>query len=181
MNKKVAIMLVAGLLIGLLIGLAIGYTASPGVVDTSELEQKIGNLEAQVADLQNQIMEKEALIESLEEQIEELEALVPPLTKGEWNTITTFTGSASKTTELFYIPSGTWRIDWSYVGGTLAVFSFFVYPEGETVMFVESLSTMGPSQSDTTYVYEGPDNFYIKLTCANIDQWTLTIEAFIPE
>jgi len=130
--------------------------------------------------LQNQVADRDTQIASLQAQIEELEALVPPLTKGEWNAITTFTGSTSKTTELFHIPSGTWRINWTYTDGALAVFGFFVYPEGETVMYVESLSTMGPSQSDTTNIYEGPSNFYIKLSAANIDEWTLTIEAFIP-
>jgi cell division protein FtsB len=173
-------MLIIGIVIGLLIGLAAGYGAAPKGVDTTELEQKISDLEAQVANLQNQVANKDTQIADLQAQIEELEALVPPLKKGEWNTITTFTGSTGKTTELFYIPSGTWRINWTYTNGALAVFGFFVYPEGETVLFVESLSTMGPSQSDTTYIYEGPGNYYIKLTVANIVEWTLTIEAFIP-
>jgi len=33
------------------------------------------------------------------------------LKRGKWNTIIEFMGSASKTTELFYIPSDTWRIN----------------------------------------------------------------------
>lgn len=173
-------MLMIGIIVGLLIGLAIGYGAAPKGVDTTALEQRISDLEAQVATLQNQVADRDAQIASLQAQIEELEALVPPLTKGEWNTIITFTGSTDKTTELFYIPSGTWRINWTYTNGDLAAFGFFVYPEGETVLYVESVSADGPSQSDTTYIYEGPGNYYIKLLATNIVQWTLTIEAFIP-
>ena len=172
--------LIVGIIVGLLVGLGVGYAVAPKGEDTAELQQRVSDLEAQVATLQNQVADRDAQIASLQAQIEELEALVPPLTKGEWNTITTFTGSTYKTTELFNIPSGTWRINWTYTDGELAALSFFVYPEGETVMFVGSLYTTGPSQSDTTYIYEGPDNFYIELTAANLDQWTLTIEAFIP-
>jgi len=173
--------LVIGLIGGLIGGLAVGYNVAPlgAGTDTTALEQRISQLEGQVSTLESQIQEKNTQIADLQSQIEELEVLVPPLTKGEWNTITTFTGSASKTTELFYIPSGTWRINWTYTGGSLAVFGFFVYPEGETVMFVESLSTMGSSQSDTTYIYEGLGNFYVKLV-VSVDEWTLTVEAFVP-
>ena len=176
-GKAIAI----GLIIGLVIGMLLGYIVAPKGGDTSELEQQINQLEQQVTDLQNQLESKNAQISNLQSQIEELEALIPPLRRGEWNTIITFTGSTGKTTELFHIPSGTWRINWTYTGGELAVFGFFVYPEGETVMYVETLTTMGPSQSDTTYIYEGPGNFYIKLSAANIEEWALTIEAFVPE
>ena len=182
MEMKLIAFLTIGLVLGLIGGLAVGYTVAPKAVDTdtTALEQQINQLQGQVSTLQNQIQEKDSQISNLTSQIAELEQLVPPLTKGEWNTIKTFTGSASKTTEVFYIPSETWRINWTYTGGSLAVFGFFVYPEGETVLFVESLSTMGSSQSDVTYIYEGPESFYVKLIVANIDQWTLTVQAFVP-
>ena len=48
-------------------------------------------------------------------------------------------------------------------------------------MYIETLMTMGPSQSDTTYIYKGPGNYYIKVSAANIEEWTLTIEAFVLE
>jgi len=173
--------LVIGLVMGLIIGSGTGYLVAPRGADTTALEQQISELEGQIESLQGQIEEKDTQIANLQSQIEELESLIPPLRKGEWNVIATFTGSTDKTTELFHIPSGTWRINWTYTGGELAVFGFFVYPEGETTLYVESLATMGSSQSDTTYIYDGPGNFYIQLSAANIEEWTLTIEAFIPE
>lgn len=192
---KTMIMALVGTFIGLLGGLVVGYSFAPLLQSAQEqvsqnqitdFQNQISDLQGQVDTLQNQIQEKDSQISTLtsqiadlEQQIDVLEQLVPSLTKGEWNTIVTFTGSASKTTELFYIPSGTWRINWTYTGGSLAVFGFFVYPEGETVMFVESLSTMGSSQSETTYIYEGLGNFYVKLV-VSVDQWTLAVEAFVP-
>jgi hypothetical protein len=182
MEMKLVAFLTIGLVIGLICGLAVGYSVVPKAVDTdtTALEQQISQLQGQVSTLQDQIQEKDSQISNLTSQIAELEQLIPPLTKGEWNTIKTFIGSASKTTELFYIPSETWRINWTYTGGSLAIFGFFVYPEGETILYVESLSTMGASQSDVTYIYEGPESFYVKLVVANIDQWTLKIQAFVP-
>lgn len=176
------LVLAMGLVIGLICGVTVGYIVAPkGVdLDTTALEQQISQLEGQVNTLESQIQEKDNQISNLTSQITELEQLVPPLTKGEWNTIITFTGSTYKTTELFHIPSETWRINWTYTTGSSAVFSFFVYPEGETMSFVESLSAMGSSKSDVTYIYEGQDNFYVKLLAANIDPWTLTVQAFIP-
>mgnify|MGYP000672153955 CR=1 FL=1 len=194
--------LAVGVIVGLVVGLILGYTVAPKGVDTSKFEQQISQLQKQVKDLQNQLKSKDdqisklqnqldykntqisnlqSQIADLQSQIEKLEALVPPLRKGKWNTIITFTGSTDKTTELFHIPSGTWRINWTYTGGELAGFSFLVYPEGETVMYIETLMTMGPSQSDTTYIYKGPGNYYIKVSAANIEEWTLTIETFVPE
>ena len=153
----------------------------------SDLQNQLENKNVRIANLQAQIKDKNMQIDALQDkivdlqsQIEKLEALVPPLRKGEWNTIITFTGSAFKTTELFHIPSGTWRINWTYKGGELAGFSFFVYPEGET-MYIETLMTMGSSKSDTTYIYKGPGNYYIKVLATNIKEWTITIEAFVPE
>jgi hypothetical protein len=68
-----------------------------------------------------------------------------------------------------------WRIRWSYGTSEYAGFWFFVYPLGETVMFVESVSSMMPSGSGTTYIYRGPGNFYLKITVANV-RYSIIIE-----
>jgi len=61
----------------------------------------------------------------------------------------------------------------------MTVFGFFVYPEGEITFYTEVLSTMGSSKSDTTYIYKGQKNFYIKVVTGA--EWKLTIEAFVPQ
>ncbi len=159
----------------------------------TSLESQIGELKSQISTLKSTINEKngeishltnllktkDSQISELQSQIEELEKLIPPLKKGEWNSIINFTGAAEKTTELFYVPSSNWRIKWSYEGGEWAAFSFYVYPEGEDIFYVESITAEGPSKSDETYIYQGPGNFYIRVVAANIEKWRLEIEAYI--
>ncbi len=60
-------------------------------------------------------------------------------------------------------------------------FGFLVFPKGETVSFIEYLYVLGPSKSDTTHIYDGPGYYYIKVLVANVEKWTLIIEAYIPE
>ena len=179
---KMKLALAIGIMIGLIGGLAVGYIVTIQItgVDKAVLEQQISQLEEQVSAFESQVQEKDSQISNLTSQIAELEQLLPPLTKGEWNKITKFMGATSKTTELFHIPNETWRIIWGYVGESSAVFSFFVYPEGETESYVESLSTTGANQMDETYIYVGQENFYIKLIAANIDHWSLAVETFVP-
>ena len=96
--------------------------------------------------------------------------------------VTTITGASDKTTNYFIIPSSEWRISWSYTpsssGGTYAVFSVFTYPKGETAIFIDSLMKMGTTEtSGVTYVHQGNKEYYMKIGAANIDSYTITIEA----
>lgn len=179
---KTKLVLAIGLVIGLITVLAVGsiVTLQNTAANMAALEQQISQLEGQISTLEWQIQEKDGQISNLTAQIAELEQLLPPLTKGEWNKIIKFAGLTSKTTELFHIPTETWRITWGYTGENSTEFSLFVYPEGETTFYVESLSTTGSYQVDTTYIYEGQDNFYIKIITADMDHWTMTVQAFVP-
>lgn len=99
-----------------------------------------------------------------------------------YQTVTNFTGSADQTTDYFTIPSSEWRITWSYtpssVGGDYAGFSVFAYPKGETALYTTSIYQTGANQtSGVTYVHEGPNDYYLKIASANIDSYTITIEA----
>lgn len=95
----------------------------------------------------------------------------------EWVTVTTFTGKSDKTTAPFHISGAKWRINWTVKADEpeYAGFHFFVYPEGETVMYVESVSQDGIG-SDTTYIYTGNGSFYITVLAANLKSWTIEIE-----
>ncbi len=96
--------------------------------------------------------------------------------------IKTITGSSDQTTDYFYVPTGEWRISWSYVPNpsypSLAVFSFFAYPKGETTIFAASLmETADITTSGVTYVHEGQGgDYYLKIGAANIQSYTITIE-----
>ena len=87
------------------------------------------------------------------------------------------TGSGGKTTPPFTVTTEEWVIDWSYTSDDpeFAVFGFFVYPRGETVMYVEAC-LFPEGTSGSTYSYAGAGEYYIKVEAANIKTWTITIK-----
>jgi len=107
-----------------------------------------------------------------------------PQISPEWHRVTAFegSGSTSKTTESFYIPSDKWRITFDYRAHPnypeLTMFSFLVYPEGETTQYIELVHKTGQSKEDTTYLYKGKGNFYLKIITANTPEWLIIIEAY---
>jgi uncharacterized repeat protein (TIGR02543 family) len=88
------------------------------------------------------------------------------------------TGISDKTSAPFEVTTQEWIIDWSYIPGheypEYAIFGFFVYPRGDTVDYVESV-TLPESTSGSTYSYAGPGEYYVKVICANIRSWKITI------
>ena len=92
-----------------------------------------------------------------------------------WREIKRFSGSAYRTTETFHVPTMMWRIQWSYGTSDYAAFWFFVYPAGETALFVEMVSSSARSDSGVTYIYRGFGSFYLKILAANI-QYKIIIE-----
>jgi len=139
----------------------------------SKLQTKLSEKDAQIVDL-------EAQISTLQEEVNELKNLVPPYRKGEWNLIETFKGSSSMTTDYFYIAGADIRINWTWTSEVpkYAGFSFSLYKEGETTwtIFEFDLDSTG-----TTHVHNlKTANYYLEISEANIDEWTITVEAWIP-
>lgn len=97
-------------------------------------------------------------------------------TTGAWQVVAIYSGTVNRTTAHFHIPSSTWRIKWSYGTSEHAEFGFLVYPAGETVTHIESVSSSTSSGSSETYIYQEPGDFYLKITVANA-QYSITIEA----
>jgi len=117
--------------------------------------------------------------------LSQMPSLTPkPQPSPEWRQIITFQGSGttSKTTETFYIPSDKWRIIWECrpdpIYPDLTLFGFFVYPEKETRIYVESVYKMGGGGKDVTYIYKGKGNYYLKIITANTPEWLIIIEAY---
>ena len=89
----------------------------------------------------------------------------------------TITGSGDKTSPPFTVTTEEWIIDWSYITDDLSysVFSFFVYPRGETAIFIESV--LFPQEtSGSTYSYAGQGDYYIKVSAGNINSWEIVIK-----
>ena len=218
-----------GAIAGLIIGIAVGYAVTPQV-DVTPFEQRISDLEEQVADLQSeidnrtlqiadlqtQISEKDSEISELQSQIEtkdnqmaalqsqvseknsqiaalqnqisqlqsqveELEQLVPPYTMGAWNLVASFQGNSGLTTEFFHVAGTELRLNWSWTSSVQenAEFSMYLYRQGETIITEASISLQ---QEGVTYVHDlEAAYYYLRISEANLDQWNVTIEVWLPE
>lgn len=86
----------------------------------------------------------------------------------------TFTGNSDKTTPPFSIDSAEWTIEWSYTTSTpqYAGFYIYVYQRGDSLPI---LSISDAKSQGSTYSYAGPGEYYLEVSCANIDSWTVTV------
>ncbi len=88
------------------------------------------------------------------------------------------TGDANKTSQPFKITTKEWTADWSYVPLSeypeLATFQFYIFPEGKTAMFVDSMilskGTSGSLHSDA-----GAGEYYIRVVADNLKNWEIVI------
>ncbi len=161
-------------MISLLVGLLIGFTLGAATFST------------QTATTAQRMTETTTLI-SLQ-QVTETKTIPVTITQTMWNTPTSiltaseawreikrFSNSTGMTTDLFSISSNSWRIRWSYVASQNATFRFFVYPAGEKVAYIESVSSRTPSGSSITYMNKGQSDFYLRIAGTNVD-YTIVIE-----
>ena len=100
-----------------------------------DLQNQISDLQNDVSDLQSQIAQKDSQIQGLQQQVSDLETLVGPIRKGDWNLIKTFQGSSGVKTDYFYVGGTDLRINWTWSSSAeeYAVFSIYVYKEGQTI------------------------------------------------
>jgi len=91
-------------------------------------------------------------------------------------------GVADKTSPPFKVTTEEWLIDWSYTPDPeypdFAVFGFFIYPRGETGMYVESVAVSGgDTTKGSTYSYAGAGEYYLKVHCGNVTKWKVIISS----
>lgn len=106
-----------------------------------------------------------------------------------WQTVTTITGSSTKTTDYFNVPTNEWRLTWSYTPDPqypeYTRFYVFTYPKGEDAIYVDSVSAEGSSQtSGTSYIRADSKDYYLYIITANTPNYTIKIEydsSTIPE
>jgi Flp pilus assembly pilin Flp len=108
-------------------------------------------------------------------------ALVSVCSAANWQTVTTFTGESSQTTDYFTVPTQEWRISWSYINTSQygGAFGFYVYRKGGELCDAVSCS----EASGTTYMHEKAGEYYLE-TGSVFTKYTLTIEydsSAIPE
>ena len=95
----------------------------------------------------------------------------------QWATIATFSGSASKDSEDFNVPTSYWRVVYTVNAENeqYGAFHVLVYPSGETVSYVASVNLNG-SGTDTSYIRADPGGFWFKVLAANLVSWTIEVQ-----
>jgi uncharacterized protein YceK len=87
----------------------------------------------------------------------------------------TFTGSGDMTTPPFAVTTSEWIIDWSYTtDSNYPGLYIYIYPRGETASFVTNINS-GDISSGSSYCYAGAGEYYLKVSEANLQNWTITI------
>ena len=99
-------------------------------------------------------------------------------TERQWRTVYAFDGVEDKTTEPFAINAPRFRIKYHVIvsgpRAQYALFSFFVYKEGEPG-YIEMVTAQRGGM-DVTYVYSGPGRYYIKVLAANLAAWFIEVQ-----
>jgi hypothetical protein len=167
------------------LGYAGGFATAPGTEtlrkQIADLQTQLQQKDSQIQTLQGQITQKDTEIQNLQNQITELEALLGPIKKGAWNLIITFEGASGVTTDYFYVGGTDLRFNWTWTSTTpdYAVFTITLYKEGETI-YTEMYFDL--QSEGTTYAHNiAAAYYYLDISAANIDSWTVTVEQWIPE
>jgi len=101
----------------------------------------------------------------------------------DWSEVTRFTGSGTEsyTTDYFTCEHVEWRIRWEYVPDSdfpeYTVFNVYSYPEGEDVIFIDSIIKMGAEDtSGASYIHNNAGTFYSTINVANTESYTIIVE-----
>jgi len=195
--------IIAGVVIGLIVGGLFVYLATPThnhityEEHVAQLESQItslqnenSQLQSQVTSLKNQLENTEVTIDRLkmqlknkEEIIDEIQAQINILMKtfnysmGVWDVLKTWNGSASKTTELFYVPSNQIRIRWSLDTNQFSYFTISLFRESTNYSII-SWSSLEEEPEGETYSYVAPGYYYLNFS-VNDCKYNVIVEASI--
>lgn len=97
-----------------------------------------------------------------------------------WHSVANFTGSGDKNTPSFQTQGKKFKLKISATTTSpqYAVMSFFTYPEGETVSYVDHGDLGDFNQttvSDEFEITADPGNYYIKILAANLKNWKIEV------
>lgn len=97
-----------------------------------------------------------------------------------WYKVTSFSGGSDKTTQSFTIKGDEWRVKYEVKSSNpeYAAFGVFVYPRGETAIFIADWDCWQMPCSDIQYIYEGNGDYYFEIITANLDSWKLEVEDY---
>ncbi len=97
-----------------------------------------------------------------------------------WQPVKEWSGNGMKSTETFRIASREWRINWETQNENIAgILGIYVYKadgssQSNQMPVAIPVNTQGIGK-DTAYVHEGPGEFYLQISSANVD-WHIIVE-----
>lgn len=95
----------------------------------------------------------------------------------ELETVKTWTGSAGRKTELFYVPVNQIKITWSLKTKQYASFSISLYEEGDE-FFTDFWMSLEDQPQGETYSYISPGYYYLDFSVLNCE-YIVTVETVI--
>ena len=101
----------------------------------------------------------------------------------EWSTIETFAGEGDETTKPFHISGAKWRVTWAVdaIYPEYGAFNLFVYPSDTQSTFTRRISHSGGSTTDTSYIHDGGQDYYLKVIASGLRGWTIVVEDYATE
>jgi hypothetical protein len=123
-------------------------------------------LQGNEAALRARIAELEAQVKVLETNL----ATTKPAPSG-WNTVGSWKGTGTKTTESFATKGAEWRINWKSASD--GILQIMVYDANNKLVALAANSTA--AGSDVSYVRGAPGRYYLTINSANTN-WEVTAE-----
>ena len=156
--------------------------------DTVQLENTIEAQEGTITQLQNSIEDLEREILDVNSQLDELVLITPPIRKGEWSELVTFSGQGDFTSDYFFVPElddVELRISWTNYATDKDewINRIELYEKGDTWSYGHHLV---PTLEEGTWIIHSP--IPTGLTYLKIDtwiyqetRWKVVVEVWIPE
>jgi len=97
---------------------------------------------------------------------------------GTWNTIKTWTGSASKYTELFSVPSRQMKISWDLNPSQKGIFYLYLHEQGGE-FFEAYWQQIQTEPKGDTMAYVDPGAYYLYIETFQCE-YSITVEVYVP-
>jgi len=101
---------------------------------------------------------------------------------GTYEDIEEFWWIGNKTTDKFYMTGYIWKTTWQIIAeDDFGYFTYEIYTNGTNILVAEGYVATEP-MSETQgidYVFAEPGNYYMVVTCENVDLWTVTLGCIV--
>jgi hypothetical protein len=96
-----------------------------------------------------------------------------------WTTVATLSGTAGGSSQVFELTGAEAQLSYDFKGGAdAAVAAVYLEPEGKDITTDGGfpLVMLSKAGSSVTALHKAPGKYYLDVTAANIDSWTVTVQ-----